>query len=75
MTRLVLMLDDGQVSALEHLAKKEYRTTWQQAALIIRQELERRGLLAIGTSADSKNESAVFDSLADKQPKTAKVTR
>ena len=45
MTRLVLMIDDGQANAVECLAKREYRTTWQQAALIIRQELERRGFV------------------------------
>ncbi len=73
--RIDLMLDESQANALECLSKDEYRTTWQQAALIIRQELERRGLLVIATSADSKNESAVFDSLADKPKNTASSKR
>jgi len=68
-TRLKLSLEQAEYLALVKIAENELRNPIDQARFILRQELERRGLLVIGTSADSKNESAVFDSLADK-PKT-----
>ena len=74
MTRITISLRDPEKMALRVLAETEFRDPRQQAALIIRQELERRGLLVIGTPADSKTESAIFDSLADK-PKTASSKR
>lgn len=53
MTRVIINLHKSELKALVNLAEREYRDTRQQAALIIRQELERRGFLAIETQADS----------------------
>jgi hypothetical protein len=45
MTRITISLKDPEKTALRALAEKEFRDPRAQAALIIRQELERRGLL------------------------------
>jgi hypothetical protein len=45
MTRLTVTLADQEKIALRTLAEKEFRDPRAQAALIIRQELERLGLL------------------------------
>jgi hypothetical protein len=45
MTRIALILDDSHILALSELARQEYRDVQKQAALIIRDELTRRGLL------------------------------
>ncbi len=44
--RLTFTLQKDEKDALRILAAREYRDYRAQAALIIRQELERRGLLA-----------------------------
>ena len=43
--RLIITLEENEKKALYKLAELEYRDIHDQAALIIRQELERRGLL------------------------------
>lgn len=53
MTRIPIRLNDDSLIALRSLAKQEYRDVRQQAAWIIEQELERRGLLVIETQAGS----------------------
>ena len=45
MARVILKLGERERNALEALAKREKRLPRAQAAFIIRQELERRGLL------------------------------
>ena len=45
MTRITISLRDQEKTALRALAEKEFRDPRAQAALIIRQELERRGFL------------------------------
>lgn len=52
MPKLVIYLRDQDHDALEVLAQQEYRVPKAQAALIIRQELERRGLVVM----ESENE-------------------
>lgn len=47
MPKLIIYLRDQDHDALEVLAQQEYRVPKAQAALIIRQELEKRGLVAI----------------------------
>lgn len=47
MARVVVYLRDQEQSALYQLAIKEYRAPRAQAALIIRKELERLGLLEV----------------------------
>lgn len=45
MRRITITLLDEEREALQLLADQERRNTRQQAALLIRQELERRGML------------------------------
>ena len=45
MSRLVIFLKEQESSALCTLAESEYRDPQAQAAIIIREELVRRGLL------------------------------
>lgn len=45
MARITINLQDQEKNALRALAEHEFRDPRAQAALIIRQELERRGLL------------------------------
>lgn len=45
MSRISILLDEKTIACLVELAKQEYRDPRQQAALIIRLELERRGLI------------------------------
>jgi hypothetical protein len=45
MTKLPIMLDEQHAIALGRLARTEYRDMAQQAAVIIRDELIRRGFL------------------------------
>lgn len=47
MPKLVIYLRDQDLHALSNLAVQEYRVPKAQAALMIRQELERRGLVPI----------------------------
>jgi hypothetical protein len=55
MTRITVTLKSSERDALHILAQQEYRDIRAQAALIIRQELERRGLLPIvDANPDSK---------------------
>ena len=44
-TLITVTLSSDEIEALRKLAELEFRDTRSQAALIIRQELERRGLL------------------------------
>jgi hypothetical protein len=44
-SRLTVILDSTERNALRLLARQEYREIHQQAAMIIRDELIRRGLL------------------------------
>jgi hypothetical protein len=46
MPMLRLVLSQHERRALDVLAQREYRDATRQAALIVRRELERRGLLA-----------------------------
>lgn len=51
MAKVIIYLRDNELSALHALAQQEYRVLKAQAALIIRQELQRRGM--IQAEADS----------------------
>ena len=52
MTRLLIYLSDEEKTALQAIANREMRGLREQTRLIVRQELERRGLLVIETQAD-----------------------
>ena len=57
MVKFQVSLDSPSFRALRTLAEQEYRNPRAQAALIIRQELQRRGLLIIDdTNARSWDE-------------------
>ncbi len=49
MARITVTLSDSERHALQVLSERELRNPRDQAALIIRAELERRGLLNIVT--------------------------
>jgi hypothetical protein len=54
MARVVVYLLEPEMSALHQLAQQEYRPVKAQAALIIRNELKRLGMVQ-GNEADSKS--------------------
>jgi hypothetical protein len=45
MAKVIIYLRDNERNALHELAQQEYRAPNAQAALIIRQELQRRGMI------------------------------
>ena len=45
MAKIIIHVEENECTALDQLAEREYRTLQAQAALIIRRELERLGLL------------------------------
>lgn len=48
MAKVIIYLRDNEITALNTLAEREYRAPKAQAALIIRMELVRQGLLPPG---------------------------
>ena len=54
MAKVIVYLRDQERSALYELATKEYRAPKAQAALIIRKELERLGLLETGVEENQE---------------------
>ena len=76
MARVVIYLRDHEVSALQRLAQQEYRAPKAQAALIIRKELERLGMVSAESIGGSEqgllpvgekragNEEALYGNLA-----------
>ncbi len=54
MPMLKIVLQPTEREALHMLADRELRDPRQQAALIIRRELERRGLLPTGGAAENQ---------------------
>ncbi len=54
MARVVIYLRDQEVSALQRLAQLEYRAPKAQAALIIRKELERLGMVSAELNEDAE---------------------
>ena len=55
--RVVLILEQPEYSALLRVALKELRNPSDQARFILRQELERRGLLSPPEQNDHQEES------------------
>ena len=54
MAKVIVYLREQERSALYELATKEYRAPKAQAALIIRKELERLGLLETGVEENQE---------------------
>lgn len=52
-SRITIAFAQAERAALDELARLEYRDVRQQAAVIIRRELERRGLLPAEDAAES----------------------
>ena len=68
MAKVIIYLRDNESAALNDLAQREYRAPKAQAALIIRQELERLGMIeALPASEQAtkgqKSESALGKTL------------
>ncbi len=58
MPKVIIYLREQELSALHHLAQREYRVPKAQAALIIRTELEKLGLIqGKQTAATQQTES------------------
>jgi hypothetical protein len=57
MARVVIYLREQEVSALQRLAQLEYRAPKAQAALIIRKELERLGLVSTESNGECAQKS------------------
>jgi hypothetical protein len=66
MARVILYLREHELSALQVLAQREYRAPKAQAALIIRKELERLGMIT-----PQKTDEAEQELLADHSVKEA----
>jgi hypothetical protein len=49
MSKVIVYLPETEFGALQKLAQQEYRATRAQAAIIIRKELERLGMVAAET--------------------------
>jgi hypothetical protein len=47
MAKVIIYLRDSEIRALQELAQHEYRAPKAQAALIIRQELQRLGMIPV----------------------------
>jgi hypothetical protein len=65
MTRITLTLNNQERAALTTLAQKEFRDPRAQAALIIRRELEKQGLIESLTPKSVNNPRAHAMSGAD----------
>lgn len=66
MIRVSIQLDDEVISALRILAKREMRDYRKQAALIIREELARQGLIDLaGDIPDEDDKSQMGEEIND----------
>jgi hypothetical protein len=57
MAKVIIYLKDCELTALNSLAQREYRALRAQAALIIRNELNRLGLIPEGQAAPETEDS------------------
>lgn len=53
-SRITIVFAQSERAALDELARREYRDVRQQAAVIIRRELQRRGLLPTDDTPDAR---------------------
>ena len=65
MARVILYLREQELSALQVLAQREYRAPKAQAALIIRKELERLGMITPQKTEESEHEVPADDSMKE----------
>ena len=69
MAKVIIYLRDHEFTALNDLAQREYRAPKAQAALMIRRELEKLGMIP----GEQQVNPAPKESLSDPQSKTVKV--
>jgi hypothetical protein len=69
MAKVIIYLRDHELTALNDLAQREYRVPRAQAALIIRKELEKLGMVQSGQPAQPNQ----TDALSDGQEKSVVV--
>lgn len=65
MAKVIIYLRDHELTALNHLALREYRPLKAQAALIIRKELEKLGLIP-GEQPNQSNQTEYLSEVEDK---------
>ncbi len=61
MAKVIIYLRDQELTALNELAQREYRPLKAQAALIIRKELEKLGMIPAEQSNQTKSPSNIED--------------
>ncbi|MBT3313036.1 MAG: hypothetical protein HN390_00340 [Anaerolineae bacterium] len=61
MPKLIIYLRDQDLHALANLADQEYRVPKAQAALIIRQELERRGFVPVTNKTNTEEMGELYE--------------
>ena len=59
MAKVVIHLRDQEMNALNDLAQNEYRPVKAQAALIIRKELERLGMITVPPTDDLESKCRI----------------
>ena len=59
MAKVVIHLRDQEMNALNDLAQNEYRPVKAQAALIIRKELERLGMITVPPTDDLESKRRI----------------
>lgn len=64
MAKVIIYLRDHELTALNDLAQREYRAPKAQAALIIRRELEKLGLIP-GEQPDQSNQTGPLSKVQD----------
>jgi hypothetical protein len=61
MAKVIIYLRDQELTALNELAQREYRPLKAQAALIIRKELEKLGMIPAEQSNQTESPSNIED--------------
>jgi hypothetical protein len=61
MAKIIVYLGEQERTALQQLAQREMRVPRAQAALIIRQELVRQGMIPIQNNPQGQDQGAVLE--------------
>ena len=69
MAKVIIYLRDHELTALNDLAQREYRAPKAQAALMIRRELEKLGMIP----GEQQINTSPIESPSDKQGETVMV--
>lgn len=68
MAKVVIHLRDQEIIALNELAQNEYRPVKAQAALIVRKELERLGMITVPPTDDLESKRRILRKKAAGKP-------